>query len=189
MKIDSAGNAGILVRAVRSSGNPVYQVRIRYQSSVVRTLLLVLVSFSVMCGGAFAHPPAEVAVSYDQNTGDIIVGITHPVDDLATHYVKEVTVMQGGIALLDKTYTSQPDRSLITYRYNLPQLKGSSGDILVNAQCSQFGSRSGSLTLSAVPASGSQNTAIPQSPIPTKSPVGLSVALVAICLVARQILK
>lgn len=189
MKIDSAGNDGIRLRAVMLSGNPVYPVRIRCPSSVVRILVLVLVSFSVLSGGVLAHPPADVLVSYDQNTGDLIVSITHQVDDPTTHHVKEVTVTQGGIVLADKTYTSQPDRSLITYRYNLPQLKGSSGEIQVNAQCSQFGSRSGTLTMGAASSPVTPDSKIPSVPAPTKSPMFAFVALVAIGIVARQILK
>ncbi|MDO9325746.1 MAG: hypothetical protein Q7T80_12415 [Methanoregula sp.] len=189
MKTDSAGNAAILVRATWASGTHFYPVPLRYPSLIVRTLVLVLVSFSVMGGGALAHSPADVVLSFDQNTGDIIVIITHQVDDPTTHFVKQVTVTQGDVILADKSYTSQPDRSSFTYRYQLPQLKGSSGDIRVDAPCSQFGSRSGSLTLPATPGAAASGNAIPAGTTPAKSPVFACAALVAVGFVAARILR
>ncbi len=161
----------------------------RYLSELVRTLVLVLVSLVVLSGGALAHPPADTAVTYDPGTGDLIVTITHQVDDSTMHFVKQVTVKQGDIVLIDKSYTSQPDRSSFTYRYNLPQLKGSSGEIRVDAQCSQFGSRSGTLILHAASATTGPGNAVPVVPAPTKSPAGEYVAFVAIGFVATRILQ
>ena len=164
-------------------------VQFRHLSLIVRALVVALVGLAVLSGGALAHPPADAVMTYDQNTGDLIVTITHQVDDPKTHYVKQVTVKQGDTVLIDKSYTSQPDRSSFTYRYNLPQLKASSGEIRMDAQCVQFGSRSGTLTLSANPASVTTGSASPAAPAPTKSPVGVFVALVAVGFVARQILR
>ena len=84
---------------------------------------MALVSLAVLSGGALAHPPADATMTYDQNTGDLVVTITHQVDDPTTHYVKQVTVKQGDTVLIDKSYTSQPDRSSFTYRYNLRSSK------------------------------------------------------------------
>jgi hypothetical protein len=162
------------------------QTRFRHLSLIVRSFVLALISLVVLSGGALAHPPAEAAVTYDETIGDLVVVITHQVDDPAMHYVKQVTVKQGDTVLIDKTYTSQPDRSSFTYRYNLPQLKGSSGEIRVDTQCSQSGSRSGTLTLRATPASAAPGSA---APAPTKSPVWACAALVAVGFVARQILR
>jgi hypothetical protein len=166
-----------------------YPVRFRHLSFIVRTLVLVLVSLAVLSVGALAHPPADAVVTYDDTTGDLVVVISHQVDDPATHYVKQVTVKKGDSVLIDKAYTSQPDRSSFTYRYNLPQLKGSSGEILIDAQCSQFGSRSGSLTLRSAPASTAPGSAVPAAPFPTKSPVWECAALVAVGFVATRILR
>lgn len=164
-------------------------VQFRPLSFLVRILILALVSIVVLSGGALANPPSDVSVIYDQNAGDLIVTVVHPVDDPTTHYVKEVTVKQGNTVLADKSYSSQPDKSSFTYRYNLPQLKGSSGDIQVTATCSQFGSRSGTLTLSGTSAPITPGSKIPSTPAPTKSPVFAFAALVAIVIVARNVLK
>ncbi len=154
---------------------------------LVRIIVLSLISLAVLSGCALAHPPSDVAVTYDQNNGDLIVTINHPVDDPTTHYVKQVTVTQGDTVLVDTYYSSQPDRSSFSYHYNLPQLKGGSGEIGVNAQCILFGSRSATFMLSSTPAPGTAERASPAAPAPTKSPVFTCAALGAVALVSRYL--
>ena len=86
----------------------------------MRRLVICILALTSLSGYALAHTPAGVAVSYDETTGDLGVIITHQVDDPVTHYVKHVTVRQGTTVLIDQSYTSQPDKSAFTYRYNLP---------------------------------------------------------------------
>ena len=117
------------------------------KASLIRIVALTLISLTALCGYALAHPPADAALTYDDQTGDLVVAITHQVDNPATHYVKQVTVRLGNAVLINKSYTSQPDASSFTYRYNLPQLKGSSGELTVDVQCSLSGSRSGTLIM------------------------------------------
>jgi hypothetical protein len=163
--------------------------RFGHRSLLVRVFVLALISLVVLSGGALAHPPAEAVVIYDDTTGYLVVAITHQVDDPTMHYVKQVTVKQGDTVLIDKSYTSQPDRSSFTYRYNLPQLKGSSGDIRMDAQCSQSGSRSGTLTLRATPDAAAPGSAVPAATAAAKSPVLACAALVAVGFVAARILR
>ena len=156
---------------------------------MIRVLALALICLTALSGGALAHPPADAAVTYDENTGDLAVTITHQTGDPATHFVKQVNVRQGDIVLIDKSYTSQPDRSSFTYRYNLPQLKRRGGEVRVDAQCSLFGSRSGNLTLRATPAAVAPGSAVPTATAPAKSPVCACAALVAVGFVATRILR
>jgi len=100
--------------------------------------------------------------------------------------VKQVTVRQGNTVHINTSYTSQPDKSSFTYRYNLPQLKGSSGEITVDAQCCLFGSRSGTLVMSGTPAS---LTPAGAAPAPIKSPLYAFTALLAAGLAAKRILR
>ncbi|MEI6839998.1 MAG: hypothetical protein WCK53_01925 [Methanomicrobiales archaeon] len=149
-------------------------------------LVIFIIVLTSLSGYALAHTPADVAVSFDENSGDLIVAIKHQVDDPATHYVKHVTVLQGNTVLIDKSYTSQPDKSSFTYRYNLPQLKGSSGEIRVDVGCNILGSRSGTLTLAGTPASGATGSAVPA---PTKAPGCAFMVLLAAGLVATRIMR
>lgn len=156
------------------------------KASLIRIVALTLIGLAALCGYALAHPPADAALTYDDQTGDLVVAITHQVDNPATHYVKQVTVRQGNAVLIDTSYTSQPDTSSFTYRYNLPQLKGSSGEVTVDVQCSLFGFRSSTLVMSGTPAS---LTTAGNAPAPTKSPVCAFAALLAVGLAAKQILR
>jgi hypothetical protein len=152
----------------------------------MQRLVICFLALTALSGYALAHTPSGVSVSYDETTGDLGVAITHQVDDPATHYVKHVTVRQGTTVLIDQSYTSQPDISPFTYRYNLPQLKGSSGEIRVDVECSIFGSRSGTLTLIGTPASGTPGSA---APAPTKAPGCAVVAFLAVGLVATRFMR
>lgn len=152
----------------------------------MRRLVIFVIVLTSLSGYALAHTPGDVAVSFDENSGDLIVAITHQVDDPATHYVKHVTVQQGTTVLIDKSYTSQPDKSSFTYRYNLPQLKGGNGDIRVDVGCNIFGSRTGTLTLDGTPAPGVPGNAVPA---PTKAPGCAFVALLAAGLVATRVMR
>jgi hypothetical protein len=151
----------------------------------IRRLVLCILTLTALSGYVLAHTPAGVVVSYDETTGDLGVAITHQVDNTATHYVKHVTVRQGTTVLIDQSYASQPDASDFTYLYNLPQLKGSSGEIRVETECNIGGSRSGTLTLGATPVAGIPGSATPS---PTRAPLSVFVALLAAGLAASRTL-
>ena len=187
MKTDSIGSTIIFGRAAGNQGIHTPQIQVRYLSLMVRSLVLVLVSVVVLAGGALANPPSNVNLAYDQNSGDLIVTIGHQVDDPATHFIKEVTITQDNRVIADKFYTNQPDRTSFTYRYNLPQLRGSRGEIQATAQCSLFGSRSGTIVLGANPDAGTASSASPITPAPTKAPLGIVATVLAIVFIARQV--
>ena len=113
----------------------------------MRRLVIGILVFILLSGHAIAHTPSGVDVSYDEQTGDLGVAISHQVDDATTHYVKQVTVRQGATVLVSQSYTSQPGKSAFTYRYNLPQLKEKSGEVTVDVECNVFGTRTGTIIL------------------------------------------
>lgn len=156
------------------------------KAALIRIVALSLMGLAALSGFALAHPPADAVVTYDAQTVDLVVAITHQVDDPATHYVKQVTVRQGDTVLVDKSYTSQPDTSSFTYRYSLPHLNASNGEITIDARCNRFGSRSGTLLMSGTPAPVSPAGAPPG---PAKSPVCAFSALLAAGFVATRTLR
>jgi hypothetical protein len=159
---------------------------------VVRRLAIFIIALTALSGYALAHAPAGVSVSYDESSGDLGVVITHQVDNPTTHYVKHVTILVGTTGLIDKSYTSQPDKSAFTYRYNLPQLKGAVGDINVNVECSVFGSRSGTLMLTETqvpPDTRLSPDVQPPTQLPTKSGAMPFIALLAAGLAVTRILR
>lgn len=158
----------------------------------MRRIVILIIVLTTLSGYALAHTPAGVDVSYDENSGDLVVAITHQVDDPATHFVNHVTVQQGTTVLIDTPYTSQPDKSSFTYRYNLPQLKGSTGVVRVDVGCNIIGSRSGTLVLTRtqVP-DGNQSTPGAQQPAasPTKAGALPFVVLLAAGFAATRIMR
>jgi hypothetical protein len=149
----------------------------------MRRLVIAILALTVLSGFALAHTPAGVAVSFNESSGDLGVTIKHQVDDPATHYIKRVTVRQGTTILVDKSYTSQPEKSDFSYVYPLPQLKGSSGEIRADVECNIFGSRSGTLSLAGTTGADPPMGA---TPAPTKAPGCIFGALVATGLAAMR---
>lgn len=180
------GMAGGITRKYR--GQPGIS---RWCSLPQKILLLsfTLVCLGAMCGGVQAHPPSDIVVTYDQDTGDLGVTIMHQVDNPATHYIKQVTVRMGDTVLADQTYSSQPDRSSFTYYYNLPQLKGRNAEIRVDVQCSVFGSRTGTLVVHETPSAAAPNSATPSATPSAKSPASACAAIAAVGLAATGILR
>jgi hypothetical protein len=189
MAVDSVSNTGIIERTSLPYLGQLDTIRFQTWSRIIRLITLAMICLAALCGGALAHPPADAAVTYDENTGDLVVAITHPVDDPSTHYVKQVIVRQGDTILVNKSYTSQPDRSSFTYRYNLPQLKWSSAEIRVDVLCNLFGSRTGTLIPHPTPSAVAPGSATPAATAPAKSPAGACTALIAAGLVATRILR
>ena len=146
-------------------------------------LVIAVLVLTVLSGHAIAHTPSGVDVSYDEQAGDLGVTITHRVDDPTTHYVKQVTIRQGTTVLADQSYTNQPDQSVFTYHYNLPQLAEKRGEITVDVECSVFGARSGTLMLVGPTVAGVPARTIP---VPTQAPGCVFIALVALGLVAAN---
>jgi len=150
----------------------------------IRCFALGIIALAALSGFAFAHPPSDVMLSYNENTGDLAVTISHQVDNPATHYVKRVTVREGSTVLIDQAYTSQPDKTAFTYTYNLPHLKGAAGEITAGAECSIGGSRSGTLYLTGTTVSG---TPASTARDPTQAPGCSVVALVALGFAALSV--
>jgi hypothetical protein len=79
-----------------------------------------------------------MALAYNGTAGELVVTITHPVDNPATHYVKEVVVSADGKSEITTPYTSQPPATTFTYSYPLQVRAGDS--VKVDASCILGGS-------------------------------------------------
>jgi hypothetical protein len=152
----------------------------------IRFLVIGMLVLTMLSGHVLAHTAAGVEVFYDEQAGDLSVTITHMVDDPTTHYVKQVTIHQGTSVLADQSYTSQPDQSVFTYHYNLPQLTEKRGEITADVECNVFGARSGSLMLVGPTVTG---VAAVTTPVPTQAPGCVFIALAALALVANRIMR
>jgi len=87
-----------------------------------------------------------MTVSYNLETQDIRVTITHPISDPTTHYIYKVELKKNGLIYNTSTYTSQPDPNSFTYTY---QVNATIGDTIdVTASCIQGGSKTLQHTIS-----------------------------------------
>lgn len=103
------------------------------------TILLFLVALISMSYMVCAHAPISITVSYNLETQDLRVTITHPVSDQTTHYIKEVKIEKNGVLYNTSLYDSQPDSNSFTYTY---QINATTGDTIdVTASCIQGGSK------------------------------------------------
>jgi hypothetical protein len=131
--------------------------------SVRRDVFLALVILVFLAGPVSAHSPAAMQLTYDQAAGELVVTISHDVADPATHYVRDVEILNGGGVILNESYSSQPAADTFTYRYDLSAAPGD--EISVTARCNIGGLISRQVTL---PGSGTvlpdQN--LPASPAP-----------------------
>ena len=163
-----------------------------FRSPELRRIFIAIVAFSALTVNVLAHTPAGVAVQYNEKSEYLDVAITHPVDNPGTHYVKRVTIRQGSAVLSDTSYTTQPDISDFNYSYFLPGLKGSDGQITVDAECNIFGSRSGTLMLTGtqvpvdarLPSDPQQPT-----PLPTKSGTLPFLAILAAGFIVTRLMR
>jgi uncharacterized protein YdeI (BOF family) len=152
----------------------------------MRRLVIGILVLILLSGHAIAHTPSGVDVSYNEQTGDLGVAISHQVDDATIHYVKQVTVRQGTTVLVSQSYTSQPGKSAFTYRYNLPQLKEKSGEVTVDVECNVFGTRTGTIILGVPNVAG-----VPAgtTPAPTQATGSVFIALLALAVLATRIIR
>ncbi len=101
-----------------------------------RELVLVLTALVAVCLFAtpvMAHSPTNMVLSVDPGSGNLLVTITHPVDNPTTHYVKGVQVLVNGGVVSDSQYNSQPTKDTFTYTYDVSARPGDS--IRVIATC------------------------------------------------------
>jgi hypothetical protein len=102
-------------------------------------ILLFLVALISIPYTVCANAPSGTTVSYNLETQDLRVTITHPVSDQTTHYIKEVKIEKNGVLYNTSLYDSQPDSNSFTYTY---QINATTGDTIdVTASCIQGGSK------------------------------------------------
>jgi hypothetical protein len=136
-------------------------------SGIARIVLMgsVLLAICLLVLPASANPPSDISVNYDKTTEQLSVTITHPVDDPATHHIRNVKVTINDRVAIDKDYQTQPAKGSFTYTY---PVQVTAGDVVkVTASCNLAGSRDAVLTLPTP--SGTTETIPPSAagPVPT----------------------
>jgi hypothetical protein len=100
-------------------------------------ILLSILLFA-MIGIAAAHPPGRIELAYSDQTGEVVMTVTHVVDDPATHFVRKAEIRKNGETVISETYTGQPTADTFTYRY--PLILSPGDEIVATAECNIAGS-------------------------------------------------
>lgn len=86
-----------------------------------------------------AHTPSAMTLSYNLETHDLRVTITHQVTDPTTHYIAKVDIKKNGAIYNTSLYSEQPDSNSFTYTY---KVNATLGDVIeVTISCNQGGSK------------------------------------------------
>jgi len=89
-------------------------------------------------GIAAAHPPARIQLVYSEQTGELVMTVTHDVADPATHFVRQAEIRKNGETVISERYSSQPSTDTFTYRYMVPLSPGD--EVVATAECNIGGS-------------------------------------------------
>ncbi len=100
-------------------------------------ILLTILIF-IMIGTAAAHSPSRVQLAYSEQTGEVVMTVTHVVDDPAMHFVGKAEIRKNGETVTSETYTGQPSKDTFTYRY--PLVLSAGDEIVATAECNIGGS-------------------------------------------------
>jgi hypothetical protein len=109
------------------------------RKSTVVSLLSMLVCLTFLAGGAFAHPPSDIALSYDGVSQILKVGITHASKSPDKHYIKKVEITKNGAVVYAEDYKIQPEAPSFSYDYKIDIAAGDAVEVKVS--CSVFGSK------------------------------------------------
>ncbi|MDD1707844.1 MAG: hypothetical protein LUQ33_01565 [Methanoregulaceae archaeon] len=100
--------------------------------------ILVTILLIALTGVAAAHPPAALQLSYSEQTGEVLLTVTHVVEDPATHFIQQAEVRKNGETVISERYTGQPATGTFTYQYPVPLSAGD--EVVATAECNIGGS-------------------------------------------------
>lgn len=91
------------------------------------------------------HSPSTMSLSYDFETEELSVSISHSVMDNETHYVNSLVITKDNVEVVSETYTSQPSTSGFVYKFTINATDGE--EFSATANCNQGGSITRTLTV------------------------------------------
>lgn len=121
----------------------------KYRQPLFQRCLIILLSLCitihVLPVAVYAHPPSTMTLSYNLETQDLFVNLSHQVSDPATHYISQVEIKKNGVLYNTSFYSDQPTSDSFSYIYKVTATAGDS--IEVYAECNLGGSRTAQYTI------------------------------------------
>jgi hypothetical protein len=145
-----------VVKSIMHDISDFHKNRCRLRVAVF-TFVILAAAVCFLAVPVMAHAPTAMRFSFVPSN-NLSVTITHPVDNPATHYVKNIQVRLNDKVIGDYVYTSQPAKDTFTYTYPITVQAGDM--VSVAATCVQ----GGTLEESYVPIRKG-------TPVPTRSPL------------------
>ena len=104
----------------------------------MKKIALLLCGLLVLSTAAFAHPPSDIKIQFDDRLNTLTAVIEHPVSNPNTHYIKKVDIGLNGKEIETLPFTKQDNNAAQIIIVALPQ--ATKGDVLsVEAYCNLSG--------------------------------------------------
>lgn len=109
------------------------------QSMHIRKICILLTLLLLtLTGIVAAHSPSRIQLAYSEQTGEVLMTVTHVVDDPSLHYVGGVEIRKNGETVISEEYKGQPSIDTFTYRY--PVILDAGDEIVATTECNIGGS-------------------------------------------------
>ena len=101
-------------------------------------ILIVLCALFIGSSAAYAHPPSDIALTYDNSLKTLTAVITHNVSNPIAHHIYKVEVGLNNSIIITQMISRQDNNLNQTVKYYIPDAKV--GDTLsVDAYCNLSG--------------------------------------------------
>lgn len=107
---------------------------------------LLLLTFLLVAFAGLAHPPKEVVIKYEAQTGELKVVAEHSVKNPQEHYIKSAAIFVNGKKKTVIKAKNQATNNEAFFTYQVGSLK--TGDVVkVFAKCNKPGGRSSEIVI------------------------------------------
>jgi len=104
----------------------------------MKIFIALLCFLFIVASFAYAHPPSDIAITYDPASKILTAVIAHNVSNPATHFIRKVDVSMNGKEVINHFISKQDNNETQTVMYLLPDAKPN--DLVsVEAYCSISG--------------------------------------------------
>ncbi|MDD4202528.1 MAG: hypothetical protein PHQ52_03585 [Candidatus Omnitrophica bacterium] len=106
-------------------------------------VIMVSMFISISC---FAHPPKNIILDYNKETGQLDIIAEHNVTNPKVHNIKEIVVKAGDKGYFLEEFPQQSSEASEKLTVNLPDLK-KGDEIEVTAKCGVYGKKTVTLVV------------------------------------------
>ncbi|MBU1853662.1 MAG: hypothetical protein KJ957_06440 [Candidatus Omnitrophica bacterium] len=103
-----------------------------------RIIFFILLFLLAATSLSYAHPPSDITLEYDFETGFLSVAIMHNVENPQSHFIHKVSIALNGKEIISHSISLQDEFDMQVLGYIVPDVR--KGDtLLIEAYCSISG--------------------------------------------------